>query len=195
MPQPQEQKKKKLTPDEFLKNLSKREKMIGYVAGFFVLLLVLDRLILAPIQDRIKMLDENITQELVTIKDGLMITGYRGKIEDEYKSMTSYFSPERKTQEEELAGFLKDMENLAREMGVNLTTINPTGNIEEAKLYTRYEIKLDCNGTMEALVKYMYAVNAQLKPTKVVSFELLPPAKAATTVRCTMTITRIFVTP
>jgi len=193
--QPQEQKKKKLAPDEFLKNLSKREKMMGYVAGFFILLLVLDRMILGPIQDRIKMLDENIVQELVAIKDGLMILEYKNKINDDYKTMTNYFANERKTQEEELADFLKDIENIARETSVYLTTINPSGNIEEAKLYTKYEIKLECTGTMQAIVKFMHSIDAELRPTKVVTFELLPPAKGTEIIKCTMTVTRMFVTP
>jgi Tfp pilus assembly protein PilO len=162
--------------------------------GFFIVLLLLDRLVLGPILARIKALDEDVQQEISNIRDGLVIMGYKDKINKEYSALKTYLTDAKKSDEEELASFLKDMENIAVSSGIHLVTINPSGNIENAKLYTKYEIKLECLGNMEKLMKFIYAISSLSKLIKIESIELLPPAKGGEDMKCTMLITREIVT-
>lgn len=187
-----EEKKKKFK--DFFKNLSKREKMMSYAGAFFLLLLLMDRMILTPIVGKLRTLEGRIEHQITLIKDGLMITGYKKRIFKEYSAMKDFFDKERKTQEEELADMLREVENLAVKLGVHLVSINPSGNIEDSKLHTRYELKLECTGTMEKIMEFVYAIDSPKKLTKIETLGLLPESKKGSTeVKCTMSISRMVV--
>lgn len=179
---------------EMIAKMTKRERIIAYVTFFFILLLLLDKLILGPIVKRINALEEEIGRQVSLIRDGLMITGYKTTIDKEFSAYRNYYIDARKTQEEETADFLKDMEGIAADIGIRLTTINPSGNIENTKFYTKYEVKLDYVGNMEQIIKFIYAVGASKRPTRVESIELLPQGKDAVNIKCSMLISRMLVT-
>jgi len=177
---------------EFFDKLSKLEKTLVYIAGFFILIVLLDRIILGPIMNRIKSLDDEIAQQISIIKDGLMIIGYDDIINEEYKTMAAFFTDERKSQEEEMADFLKDVENHSVRAGVHLITITPSENVEDAKAYTKYELELEGKGTVEQIAKFIYELTNAASPTKVETIELIP-GKLGAELTTKMKISRIFV--
>jgi Tfp pilus assembly protein PilO len=179
---------------EMMKNLSKRERIFAYAAIFFVLVLVLDKIVLSPILNKIDILENDINQEISIVRDGLLIIGYKDAIKNEYEQLKKFFYSERKTQEEELAGFLKDMETLAMDSGIHLITLNPSGNIEDTKQYTIYEVNLNCTGSMETIVTFLYKLSTNERPTKVENIEIIPPSKAEGDMQCNMLISRMFIT-
>ena len=187
-----EQKQDKMK--DFLKNLSKKEKIMAYVAGFFLLLVMLDRIILVPIMNKLNSLEDGIERQISVIKDGLMILGYKEKISKEYEMLKPYFVTERKTQEEELADFLKEVENLAVQASVQLVTINPSDKIEETPLYIKYQANLECIGSMEKMMVFLYSLSNLQKLMKIETFELMPVSKGSNDIKCSMLISRVIVT-
>jgi len=179
---------------DFFNKLSKREKMIAYGAGFVFLVLLLDKVILNPIINNIESLEYQTQEEISMIKDDLLIIGYEDRINQEFDQLKVYFVEMRKTVSEERAEFLREMETLAQGAGVHLVTINPVDEIEEGKLYTEYRIKLQCLGTMDKVLSYIYSLSTSQLPTKVETLEILPPGKGKEEATCAMTVSRIYVT-
>ncbi|MDD4203276.1 MAG: hypothetical protein PHQ52_07400, partial [Candidatus Omnitrophica bacterium] len=70
---------------------------------------------------------------------------------------------------------------------------NPSGNIEDTKQYTIYEVNLNCTGTMDNIVTFLYKLSTNEKPTKVENIEIIPPAKAEGDMQCNMLISRMFI--
>jgi len=179
---------------EFLKNLSKKEKVLAYGAGFFLLLVMLDKIILVPITNKLDNLEDGIKQQISITKDGLMILGYKDKVDQEYGSSKIYFTAERKSQEEELADFLKEVENLAVKANVQLVTINPSEKIEDTTFYTKYQASLECIGPMEKMMVFVHSISELKKLIKIETFELMPVSKGSESIKCSMLISRVIVT-
>jgi len=174
----------------FINGLSKKEKTLAYVSSFFILLVIMDRMVLLPLINRINNLDELILFQRNTIRDGLLILGYKDKIDADFKTLESFYSSEKKSDEEEFAAFLKEMENVANTSGIHIISISPTGNIENAKLYTKYEVKVDCTGQMDSIMQFLYNISASVNLIKVESIEITPPAKGAGEMKCSMIISK-----
>lgn len=186
--------KKPLDLQDFFKKLSKRERIVFYAMVFFVILVLLDRILLVPITGRLKFLEESIIQQTNKVKDGLMILGYRDRIFKESELMRDYLASSRKTQEEELAEFLKDVENMAVDSGARLISLSPSGNIENSASGTKYEVKLECRGEMQGILKFMYSLSSARKLAKIESFELTPDSREGKEIKCSMLISRMMVT-
>jgi len=186
--------KEKQNLKDFFSSLSGREQALAYAAGFIVIVLIFDKIMLSPIINKIKSIKEEIRAQMVLANDGLMIIQYKDIINKEYNMFRSYFADKKGSHAEERAKLLKEMENRATEAGIHLVNINALEEAQDTPFYTKYEVKLECEGTMEQLIKFSYEVSASEQPTKVETIEVLPPAQGTESLTCTLVISRIVVT-
>ncbi len=197
-PKEKEQTRGKKSPVDQLKaiylGMSKNEKIIFYATVLVLVFFLLDRLIMLPLTKRIESLDDAINAQITTTRDGLLILGYKDRIMKEYDQVKGFFVESRRSSEEELAEFLKEMESTAIKSEVRLATINPSGEIENIKFYTKYEIKLEGVGTFENIVKFVYAISNSEKLVKVETLELIPPSRGSDEMKFNMTVSGMVIT-
>jgi hypothetical protein len=171
--------------------LSKSERSLSYWAGFFMLLVILDNLILRPLVNKNKDMEEEISRERMTIKDGLIIIGRKDNIVNAYEQLKVYFTEEAKTDSEEFGDLFRDIEMLATTTGIRLIATNRASEEpEKSKYFTKYEVKIDFTGSMENVTKFIYELSAGPNLTKIVSLDLMPAGKTAEELKCTAFIAR-----
>jgi DNA-binding transcriptional regulator WhiA len=153
-----------------------------------VFLLVLQKAIIAPISSSLRSLDKEITDKEAQIKNDINLISHKDRIQSETKTYLSYVTAPA-TEEEATTALLKDLEVVANKAGVYLVDIKPAGSkeIEEAK---KYLITLTCEGKMEQITDFLYAIESSAKLLKVERYQISPKSKDSTSAQANMTVSQ-----
>ena len=173
----------------FIARLSKREKLIFYGAAFFISLTVLDRLIVSPVSQKIKLLDTQIKEKEDTIKNNIELLARKDRIIAESKKYSSFLNSAQ-SQEELVTSVLKEIESLANKSSVYLIDIKPAG-FKDSGTVREYAVSLNCEAQMEQLVEFMYTIENSNQLLAIDKYQLSPKAKESSLARCSMTVSKI----
>jgi Tfp pilus assembly protein PilO len=173
----------------FLAKMSKREKTVFYAATFFISLTVLDRLIISPISDKIRMLDKEIEDKEAAVRKNLRILNYKDRIMADKTKYRGYLHS-TKSDEEEMTQVLKEIESLAESSQIYLIDMKP-GEVQEMGTSKKYSVNLNCEAQMEQLVTFMYSVEDSKRLLTIEKFQVAPKSKESTLARCRITITKL----
>jgi Tfp pilus assembly protein PilO len=173
----------------FVARLSKREKIIFYVAISFVSLTLLDRLIISPIYSKIKSLNKEIQERESSIKKNLHILAQKDRISSEITKYASFLSS-AKSEEEETTSILKEIENLANKSSVYLVDMKPAG-LKGIGTSKKYLINLNCEAQMEQLSDFMYNIENSNELLTIEKYQISPKSKESSVVKCSMSIAKI----
>lgn len=175
----------------FMNKLAKREKTILYISFTIISLAVLDRLVISPILDKKKNLEEHITRQEEEIKKNLRIIIQRQRIEAEEKKYAT-FSPQSRSDEEEVASLLKEIESLASRSSVYIIDLKPSG-VQSSAAIKRYSVNLSCEAPMEQLISFMYAVENSSKLLQIAAFNISPKSRQSSVNRCELLVHKIII--
>ncbi len=156
---------------EWYSKLSEKEQKLFYAALAVVVVCLSDALLFRPTLSRIKELDDEILETKNGIERDRRFLSYRDKIRFEEQAFAVYQVEAEGSREEVIAAFLKTIETLASESGVDLAKLNP-GEVKTYKGYLIYFANLECSGTMEAMVRFMHRIDTTENVLKVVRFDL-----------------------
>ncbi|MFH1791787.1 MAG: type 4a pilus biogenesis protein PilO [Candidatus Omnitrophota bacterium] len=175
-----------------LANLSKKEKTYLCAAGIVLFIALFDRLVVGPVSKESNDLEEKIVYQIGLIKKNLSILRYKEKILEERALYLPYFTKEGLTEEELIAVFLRDVEQLAKTAGITLTNVNPV-TVDDRREYVLYDLTVECTGPMKNMLDFIYGVDAVKKPIRVTSFEVYPKKRAEYEVNSTITVTKMII--
>ncbi|HNW40171.1 MAG TPA: hypothetical protein PKI44_07110, partial [Candidatus Omnitrophota bacterium] len=96
----------------FLGRLSKKDKIIFYIAVFVVSLMVLDRAIISPVFNKIRSLNKEVKDEQATIKKNLRILAQKDRILSEGAKYSSFLGDAQLSDDEQITLVLKEIESL-----------------------------------------------------------------------------------
>lgn len=170
-----------------LVRLSRREKLIFYVALSFLSLTVLDRLIINPIFSRLILLDKEIQEKETAIKRNLHILAQKDRILAESSKYSSFFGG---GPQEEMTSILKEIEGLANKNSVYLIDMKPAG-LKSAGSFNKYLISLSCEAQMEQIISFIYNIENSNLLLAIEKFQLSPKSKESSVVQCSMSIAKI----
>lgn len=174
-----------------LARLSKREKLILYVAVSFVSLTLLDRLIISPSFSKMKSLNREIQEKESGIKKNLHILAQKDRILAESAKYNSFLSsPE--SGEDQLTSLLKEIENYANKASVYLIDMKPSG-VKDIGPSKKYLINLNCEAQVEQLTNFMYNIENSSELLTIEKYQISPKAKESSVARCSMTISKIII--
>ncbi len=179
---------------KFLSSLSDKEKRYLYIASFIVLIALVDRFFLAPVLNRIELIEDEIKQEKVSILRDTKFLLYKDKILKESKIFDKYFSKEAKDPDVINAEFLSTLEKLATESKVNLVKSSPLSP-KQYDGYAQYYASLDCIGNLKDIMQFMYSIDTSKELLKVISFNLSPKRGGNGKINASMTISKLLVEP
>lgn len=172
----------------FFSHLSRREKIVFYVAIGFLTLTVLDRLIIYPVLSKIRTLNEEIREEKTRIKKDLHILAQKDRIIQESKKYARY-SIQDLSAEEITTSVLKEIGNLANQTAVYLIDIKPTG-VKEESMFKKYYVSLSCESQMEQLISFMYNIENSNTLLKVEKYNISPKSEESSIARCSMIVSK-----
>jgi len=173
----------------FLARFSKREKAVFYAAGLVLLLTILDRLVISPITDKIKSLEDDIAEEKSSIKKSMRILRYKDRIVTEKKRYKDYMQSS-KSEEEEMTGILKVVEKQAKSAGIYLIDMKP-GDVKKMASTKKYTVNLNCEAQMEQLIDFMYEIESSKKLLTIERFQIAPKSRESSVASCRLTISKL----
>ncbi len=175
----------------FFSRLSKREKMIVYVAVGIISLTILDRLILNPVLDKVGSLEEEIKEKYNQIKTDLHVLSQKERIADDVQRYNKYSTQNRSPSQ--IATFLlKEIGDLTRATSVYLVNIKPSGTKEEAA-YVKYYVDLSCEAKLSDIINFMYEIESSQSLLKIEKYNIKPKIEGESIASCTMTIAKIVI--
>jgi DNA-directed RNA polymerase subunit F len=172
----------------FFSNLSRREKIIFYVALGFLTLTILDRLIIYPVLSKIKSLNEEIRIEKTQIKKDLHILAQKERILKETKKYARY-SIQDLSAEEVATALLKEIGDLANKTAVYLVDIKPTG-VKEGSVFRKYYVSLSCEAQMEQIFNFMYKLESSNSLLRIEKYNISPKSEGSSIARCSIIISK-----
>ena len=176
---------------KFLTRLSPREKVIFYIASFFLGLTIFKFVIIEPIFLKTESIDKQIKEKKVILKKDLHLLSLKKFISQERDRYSSYFS-KKMSKEKATTQFLKEIEKLAKQAGVYLVYIRP-GSVEEKDFFQKHTINLRCEGNMYQLVSFFYSLESAPKLFTIEKYTLSPKPLGSEVLQCRMTVLAMLV--
>ncbi len=182
-------KKKKKLP--LLTNLSAKEKSLGKITGLFLIVVLMDFIVIRPVNNYLNQLNDKIRVEETVIPKRLLILKHKNKILGEYNSFKAYMTPPTLSQEEETARFLREIERVSKEANLFVSNINPvkvtpvTDNV--------YELSLDIEGRggVDEIRRFMKNLETSNPGIRISGFNIRPQGKESEELKYSFSILKI----
>lgn len=164
--------------NQFFTNLTPTQRLIFYVAAFFVTLALFDLLLVRPTLSRQEQIDQDIKNEEEAIKGDLKILSYKGKIEAEKQSLKPYLTDVVPKEEDIMSEFLGKLDSYVAESGVTLQKNNRSSDQAEEsedkdkKDFLIYKADLECSGDLENIAKLIYRIDTSKEFLKILKINL-----------------------
>jgi hypothetical protein len=169
----------------FFKNLSQREKIILYLSIVAVAGVAADQLVLSPIRKNFQLLDLRTHDVEANIKRSIHLLGQKEKMMKEAEHYAAYTSLPQSSEDGVLV-LLKKVQELASQASVNLLYSKPgTADTKERNVY---RVSLECEGQMDQLIGFFYAIENTKLFCRIEKYSLQPTAKGSSVVKCSATI-------
>ncbi len=172
-----------------IQRLNKRERFTLYLAVCALALVLFDRLIVNPIAQNMQSLDQQIVEKERLIKKDLHVLSQKDRIAAEAKAY-SVFVNAPASEDEAFTQLLKEIEALANTGSVSLLDMKPGGS-KDMGPHKQYTVNVVCEGTMEKITSFLYAIESSTKVLKVQRYQITPKSRESTVAQCTMSITQI----
>jgi hypothetical protein len=174
----------------FLARLTKKEKIIFYLAVILVSLTLLDRLIISPVFSKIRLLNKEIQVKETNIKVNLRILAQKDKILAESAKYKPFLGDPKNNPDEQVTSVLKDIESLANKSSVYLVDMKP-GSVKEFGSSKKILINLNCEAQMEQLVDFMYNIENSDNLLSIEKYQLTPKSKESSVAKCSLSVYKV----
>ena len=175
----------------FFSRLSKREKFIAIISVVLIAGVFLDKIVFAPVINKFESLNEQILIQEKKLKKTMRILLQEELITDEYEKYVRHIKQER-SNEEEVAVLLKDIEEIANDSSVFIVDMKPSP-VKNWESYKKYTIKIEAEATVGYLADFIYRLEKTPRLLRVVELRLSPKKNEFSILRIRMAITQILV--
>jgi hypothetical protein len=162
--------------NKFLANLTPSQKKIFYVAVFFVVIALFDRLLVGPTMAKLSAIGQAIECEENSIKGDLRFLAYKDRINKESKTFEPYYAKETPREDEVMAKFLENLDKIVSQSGLVLLKNNRSNDqkdpSQESKDYFVYKADLEASGSLDDIAKLMYTINTSSDLMKILKVNL-----------------------
>ncbi len=173
----------------FLSRLSKRERYIAYVTTVIVVLFFFNRVMLRPIVDKLKDLNQEIIIQENKLEKSLNILLHEDLINTNYKKYVQNLK-QTHSDEEEIAGLLSEIEKIAKSSGVFLSDIKPLP-VKKIDYYKEYFVELQTESDISSLIDFAYQLEKSPRLLRVGKFHLVPKKEKASLLKAEISISEI----
>lgn len=139
-------------------------------------------------------MDDKIEEQKAVIIQDLQVLAYKDKINAEHNALSKYFDKEVRDDNVVNAEFLSKIESIAHQSNVTLLKSNPT-ETKKTDQYAKYFAGVDCSGSLEDVLTFMYNINTQSELLKIVSYSMAPRRGTADNVNASMTVVKLVMLP
>jgi len=170
----------------FFQRLSQREKIILYLSVTVVLGVAVDQLVLSPIHKSDQSLNQKIHDTEVNIKGSIRLLSQKEQMMKEAEHYATYAASSQSSEDEVLI-LLKQVQELASQASVNLLYSKPSG-AGETKERNVYRVSLECEGQMDQLINFFYAIENSKLLLRIEKYSIQPTAPGSSVIKCAATV-------
>ncbi len=172
-------------------NMSGRGKMLAKVAGLVIAAVLVDMIVVRPMNNYLSRIDDLIAVEEQVIPKRLQILKFKDRIIAQYHSAKPFLSDLTISQEEEIARLLREVERVSKGAGLFVSNINPVKTTEQSE--TLYELSVDIEGKggIDQVRKFMKEIELSNPPIRIDGFNFKPQGKDSDDIKFTFTIIKI----
>jgi Tfp pilus assembly protein PilO len=173
----------------FLSRLSHSEKIIFYVAAAIVSLTLIDRLLLAPVSQRIDNQAAEIENKEAGIERMSFILAQKDRIVAETAKYVKFLS-KAKESDEEATTILKEIESIANNNSMYVVDLKPIG-FRDSNEIKKYVVSITCEGQMENVFSFMYNIESSPLLLRIERCEIVPKSRESSIASLTLMISKI----
>ena len=172
-------------------SLSSKEKLVVKLAGFFMVALLVDLIMVRPVGSYLGRIDEQIEAQKKILPKKLLILNYKDQILKEYEESKEFMTDESLSQEEEIAQLLREIESISKKSNLFVQNINPVERTDIAA--DIYELTVDIEGSaaMEQIIGFMQELETENPALRVKNLTLAPKSKDAQELKFSFTILKL----
>ena len=175
-----------------LKNIAKREKLLGAITAVVVLAALGYNFIIEPLTVRWSILKDEIREKEVLLAKNRRILRNKEVITELNTTYSKYLQIKKLTPEEDSAIALSNIEKQARSANVHITNIKPLA-IKKFEDYTKFTYRISAESGMGELTKFIYNLQSSEQLLKVERMVLRAKERNPRTIKSMLHITKISV--
>ena len=175
----------------FLSRLTKREKYITYISITIVACVFFDRIVFAPVMNKLESLNAEILIQEKKLQKLRNILLQEDLITGEYKKYAQHIKQEG-SDEEAIAILLSNIEKMAKNSSVSIIDMKPAP-VEKLEFYKRYTIGVEVEAKIDNLSDFIYQLEKTPQLLRVAEFRLSPKKKETAVLRIHMVVTEILI--
>lgn len=168
--------------------LSARERRILQVSAACLLLLLVDVAVVRPVEELYTATQAQVAEAERTLTRNMTNLTRKESVEAEYEKYRAFVRPAG-NDEEENAGLLSELEQVARSNQVVLLDMRPR-EAKTSEFHKEYGADLDAEAEMKGLVAFLHQVEQSPQLMKVASARFTPKGDKSTTVKARISITK-----
>ncbi len=169
-------------------DLKKQQYVLVYGAAGLVALLVIFKAIIGPLYERLATVRKQVVLQESKLKRGLMLIENREMINSEYNKYASYFSIQDYSNEEAVAGFLKQLEKISRDSGFLILDIKPQKEAETDATTKQFQINIKAEANIKTLVSFLYGLYTSPLLFSVEKMVLVPKSEGSSDLSVNLTL-------
>ena len=162
--------------------MTRRERVVLIVCAGAVLIAMIDRLAVAPILDKMRTLESQISMTEEQLYRDVRMVAQRERIEAEEKRY-SLFSGPAMSDEATTAALLRTVEGLASAASVQITDLKPGGVRQDGPIKS-FMVSLNCEAEMEQLMSFFHRLESADAMIEISAFTLTPKSRQSSVARC-----------
>ncbi|MFH1318911.1 MAG: type 4a pilus biogenesis protein PilO, partial [Candidatus Omnitrophota bacterium] len=170
---------------------SKKEKLWLVIAAIFIFVAAIDRLVVSPINTRMKQLSQEIKIKEKQLARNLRNLSQKETVSKEYEKYMKYVK-KIGSNEEEVARILSAIESLARKSAVYLVDIKPQAP-KDIDFYREYVVEVTVEGEMESIVRFLYELNISEQLLRAEKLQINLKEKATSVIKAGIIVTQVLV--
>ena len=168
--------------------LKKREWIFIYATVSLLLSWLVLKVVFVPFQEKLHNLGRSITVREAKLSKGAGLIEHKEAINKEYDRYDTYYLLQGLTNEETVARFLKEIEEISRKSKLVISDIKPQKDIVKDKFSEQYLIDVKAEGTLEQFITFLYKLFDSTLLFGVERMILVPKTEDSSQLRVTMKI-------
>ena len=148
---------------------SKRERIIGLLTAGVLVVLALDRLVLAPLTERRRTVEAQVEEARADVQLAEVLLDNRGRMDELWDAMLAGGIKAEVPEAESQA--LNALRDWAKDAGVTLTSLKPD-RAETAQHFRVVYVGATCTGSMRSITEFLWRVQTTQIPMRVTLMQI-----------------------
>jgi len=174
-----------------LKRLSQRETYIFIACVVLVTLYVGYNFVFKPMKGKVTTLTDQIDANQRRLEKNLRTMRQASSVEKKYEQ---YALPLKQTMSDEaqITALLSEIGAVAQQIQLSIDNMKPN-KVKKVDFYNEFSVSLTLNGSLEAVIHFMYLIENAPHHFKVESMRLEKRSPRQAEIRCQLSLKRMFV--